>query len=121
MLIISELESDSVSESINSSLLGFIGVFRLSCFVRVISGSDEADSEVELGFALPPRISGLTGIVVELESSETASALTSALTVVVPELLEEVSLVMAVEEAGEELLAILLARLGNISCCFLVN
>ena len=119
MLIISELESDSVSESINSSLLGFIGVFRLSCFVRVISGSDEADSEVELCFALP-LISGLTGIVVVLESSETASA-GGALTVVVPELLEEVSLVMAVEEAVEELLAILLARLGNISCCFLVN
>ena len=120
MLIISELESDSVSESINSSLLGFIGVFRLSCFVRVISGSDEADSEVELCFALP-LISDLTGtVVVVLESSETASA-SGALTVVVPELLEEVSLVMAVEEAVEELLAILLARLGNISCCFLVN
>jgi hypothetical protein len=117
VLIISELESDSVSESINSSLLGFIGVFRLSCFVLVISGSDEADSEVELCFALP-LISDLTGIVIVLESSETASEAGGALTVVVPELLEEVSLVMAVVEA---VLAILLARLGNISCCFLVN
>ena len=106
--LVSILESDSVSESTNSSLLGLLGVF---LGFLTVSGSNETDDSVELCFVLPlPLISDLAGIVDGEAASEAVSGGTGILDDGVG------SLVVA-----GEFVVILLARLGNISCCFLVN
>ena len=108
--LVSILESDSVSESTNSSLLGLLGVF---LGFLTVSGSNETDDSVELCFVLPlPLISDLAGIVDGEAASEAVSGGTG--------ILDDVVVGSLVVAAGE-FVVILLARLGNISCCFLVN
>ena len=114
--LVSILESDSVSESTNSSLLGLLGVF---LGFLTVSGSNDTDDDsvVELCFVLPlPLISDLAGIVdgeaASEEEEETVSGGTG--------ILDDVVVGSLVVAAGE-FVVILLARLGNISCCFLVN
>ena len=104
--LVSILESDSVSESTNSSLLGLLGVF---LGFLTVSGSNETDDSVELGFVLP-LISDLAGIVDGEAASEAVSGGTGILD-------DGVGSLVVVGE----FVVILLARLGNISCCFLVN
>ena len=110
--LVSILESDSVSESTNSSLLGLLGVF---LGFLTVSGSNDTDDDsvVELCFVLPlPLISDLAGIVDGEAASEEEAV--SGGTGILDDGVG--SLVVA-----GEFVVILLARLGNISCCFLVN
>ena len=112
--LVSILESDSVSESTNSSLLGLLGVF---LGFLTVSGSNDTDDDsvVELCFVLPlPLISDLAGIV-DGEAASEEEAVSGGTGI-----LDDVVVGSLVVAAGE-FVVILLARLGNISCCFLVN
>ena len=113
--LLSILESDSVSESTNSSLLGLLGVF---LGFLTVSGSNDTDDDsvVELCFVLPlPLISDLAGIVDGEAASKEEEAVSGGTGI-----LDDVVVGSLVMAAGE-FVVILLARLGNISCCFLVN